>query len=251
MRTVLEAIKPYKHICWYPSAGRDFRSLLFISDWYCNKFNLPKDEGQEMPDLYVFTDYVGFPVWYREDYEREGKGFLKPGFCLVDNAYYSNSTKITVKAVERLRDLNLSFDRELADFDNNSLYNSAFLMEVEVESMLEGVVTKYGTTVLYVMALNEAFYQEFILPNQIRMEYQVIVRYGEGMFGGARLHPAWIIKSYKDLETRYLISEVDYVTEAAKKDESGMPGPSLERIHTINGKQWSQHDEIGWYKIVK
>lgn len=57
--------------------------------------------------------------------------------------------------------------------------------------------------------------------------------------------------SYKGLGVRYLISEVDYVTEAAKKDESGMSGPVLERIYTINGKQWSQHDEIGWYKIVR
>ena len=251
MRTVLEALKNYNHICWYPSAGRDFRSLLFISDWYCKKFNLPKDEGQELPDLYILTDYSGFPVWYGDDYDREGMEFLKPSFCLVDNAYYYNSTKITVKTVERLRDLNLSFDRELASFDNNSLYNSAFLIEVEVESMLEGVLTKYDATILYVTALNEAFYKEFILPNQIKVEYQVLVRYGEGICGGAKLHPAWIIRSYKELGTRYLISEVDYVTETSKEDKSGVSGPVLERIYTINGKQWSQHDEIGWYKIVK
>lgn len=249
MRTVLEAIKKYKHICWYPSAGADFRSLLFISDWYCKKYNLPLDKGQEMPDLYVLTDYAGFPVWYGEDYEREGEDFLKPGFCLVDNAYYSNSTKVTVKTVERLRDLHLSFDRELADFDNNSLYNAAFLMEVEVESVLEGIVTKYDATVLYVMALNESFYRELILPNRVRVEYQVLVRYGEGILGGARLNPAWIIRAYKNLGTKYLISEWDYVSDAENDTKSFDPMPRLKEIYTISGKQWSQHDMIGWYKV--
>ena len=51
MRTTEEAIKQYKHICWYPSAGHDFRELLYISDWYYQKNNVPRDRGQKMPDL--------------------------------------------------------------------------------------------------------------------------------------------------------------------------------------------------------
>ena len=57
-------------------------------------------------------------------------------------------------------------------------------MEVEVESMLDGVVTTYGATVLYVTVLNELFYN-FLLRCHVKVEYEVLVRYGEGIGGGA------------------------------------------------------------------
>jgi len=252
MRTTEEAIRQYKHICWYPSAGRDFRPLLFLSDWYCRKNGLDLDEGQEMPDLYIFTDYVGFPVWFGDEYEKEGFDFLKPGFHLIENEYYSNSTKITIKCVERLVDFRFSFDRNLACMDSTPAYNSSFLMEVEVESKLEGVVTTYDATVLYITAFNETLYREFILRHHIKVEYQVLVRYGEGMGGGARIHPSWIIRSYRELGTKYLISELRYVEEAREDESTDKPMPVLEKIYSINAKQWSQHDaEIGWHRVIK
>ena len=42
MRITLEVLKEYNHICWYPSAGVDFKPLLFISDWYYKKNNVPR-----------------------------------------------------------------------------------------------------------------------------------------------------------------------------------------------------------------
>lgn len=252
MRSTVDALKQFKHICWYPSAGMDFRPLLFISGWYCGKFGISMDEGQEMPDLFVLTDYCGFPSYFREEYKKEGFDFLKPGFRLIENEYYSNSTKITVKSVERLRDLGLPFDRELACFDNNQAYNSSFLMEVEVESKLDGIVTTYDANVLYITALNELFYNEIILRHHIKVEYQVLVRYGEGIGGGAMLNPSWIIRSYKELGTKYLISELRYVDDAEIDENSDKPMPVLEKIYSINAKQWSQHDaEIGWHRVIK
>ena len=94
MRSTQEAIRQYKHICWYPSAGKDFRSLLFLSDWYFRNNELALDEGQELPDLFVFTDYQGLSDYYEEEYGKEGFEFLKPGFRLIEKEYYSNSTTI-------------------------------------------------------------------------------------------------------------------------------------------------------------
>ncbi len=59
MRTTQEAIKDYKHICWYPSASNDFRPLLFLSDWYYDTYNVPRDEDQVMPDLFILSDLTG------------------------------------------------------------------------------------------------------------------------------------------------------------------------------------------------
>lgn len=248
MRTTQEAIRQYKHICWYPSAGKDFRSLLFLSEWYFRKNDLSLDEGQELPDLFVFTDYLGLSDYYEEEYEKEGFEFLKPGFRLIENEYYSNSTKITVKSVERLRDTGLPFSREYAAFDKSRAYNSSFLMEVEVESMLDGVVTTYSATVLYVTVLNELFYN-FLLRCHVKVEYQVLVRYGEG-FGGAMGGPDWIILSYRELGTKYLITEYRYVEDAKNKADIDDPLPVLTQFHSVSAKQWSEHDNIGWFKVV-
>ena len=43
--------------------------------------------------------------------------------------------------------------------------------------------------------------------------------------------------------------EWDYVSAAENDMESYNPMPRLKNIYTINGKQWSQHDMIGWYKV--
>ena len=54
MRTIEDAIKNYNHICWYPSAGEDFKPLLFISNWYYKKNSVPMDEGQVLRNCLIF-----------------------------------------------------------------------------------------------------------------------------------------------------------------------------------------------------
>ncbi len=59
MRSIEEVIRQFEHVCWYPSAGSDFRALLFLSDWYYKKNDVPTDEGQVLPDLFGMTDMMG------------------------------------------------------------------------------------------------------------------------------------------------------------------------------------------------
>ncbi|MBR3247109.1 MAG: hypothetical protein IKG03_01775 [Clostridiales bacterium] len=89
MRTTKDAIKKFKHICWYPSAGKDLRPLLFISDWNYKKNNVPMDEGQEFPDLFILTDLCGFFDSYGDSdclgdaYYQLNDGFCEPGSSLI------------------------------------------------------------------------------------------------------------------------------------------------------------------------
>ena len=93
MKTVSEAIRNYKHICWYPSAGVDFKPLLFISDWYYKKNNVPIDEGQVLPDLFIFTDYAGFHAidmelsGFGDDYEQIQNSYCESGFGFIEISY--------------------------------------------------------------------------------------------------------------------------------------------------------------------
>ena len=252
MRTVLEAIKDYKHICWYPSAGNDFRALLFLSDWYYEKYNVPRDDGQVLPDLFVMTDYTGLHEWRANGDERKEYALLEqdicpPGTRLVEAYYHSTHTFVTVKRFEKLEDLTLSFDPERTNFDPSPAYNTACLLEVEVESRKFGITNTFDATVLYVTCQNEAFANEFLIPNAIKAEYQLIIRYGEAM-GGALLGPAWIIRSCKELGIKYLIANSRYVNG---NDENGdsICTTQYEELYSISGGQWSDYGKVGWYKL--
>ena len=247
MRTTEEAIKQYKHICWYPSAGHDFRELLYISDWYYQKNNVPRDRGQKMPDLFILTDVLGLPEFYRYEYRYHRDDFCKPGFVLFDDRTQEHSTKITVVSFEELCDLDLSFKDDLSAANDNSLYNSSWLMEVEIESKISGVITKYKSTILYAAVQNEAFANEFLIPNKIKVEYQVLIRYGEG-FGGANVKPTWILLAFQELGIRYVVSNDRYV-EWAETEETDKTRPSFEKLYSIDGVQWSDYGEVGWYKV--
>ena len=253
MRTTLEAIRAYKHICWYPSAGKDFRPLLFISEWYYRKNNVPTDDGQEFPDLFIFTDLCGmFDSFGDTDclgdaYYQIRNGFCEPDSRLISIAYKNSSTEIVVKHFERLSDLNLPFDHEYAFCEKASDYNSSLLMNVEVRSRINDVVNVYETSILYVAALNEFFAEEFLIPNKIRTEYQVIVAYGG--FGGGHYPPDWILQKYKEFGTRYLIG-MDYGWKHLSETHPDKPAPDCEDIYAVDGDQWSKGSPVIWYRLT-
>ena len=253
MRTTEEAIKQFKHICWYPSAGKDFRPLLFISDWYYKKNNVPRDEGQELPDLFILSDYCGLfnsngDVSCLEDaYYQLWGGSFEPGSCLMRVNYKNSSTEINVKKYEKLRNLYLPFSRRYASFGKSSDYNSSRLLNVEVVSRINNVVNRYETSILYVATLNEYFANNFLIPNGIRTEYQVIVAYGA--FGGGRIGPQWIVQRYQEFGTKYLIGN-EYGWCHLSEDYPDKPVPLCEAIYGINGEQWSKGQPVIWYKLT-
>lgn len=253
MRTTKEAIKKFKHICWYPSAGKDFRPLLFISDWYYKKNNVPRDEDQEFPDLFILTDLCGlFDSHGNESclgdaYYQLREGFCEPGSCLMRVSYKNSSTEIIVKKYERLRDLNLPFDQEYAFYEKASDYNSSILLNVEVVSRINDVINRYKTSILYVAALNEFFADNFLIPNGIKTEYQVIVAYGG--FGGGHYDSKWILQKYKEFGTRYLIA-TDYGWRHMSEEYPDKPAPHFDVLYYIDGEQWTKGSPVFWYKLT-
>jgi len=57
----LDSFDGNPRIAWYPSAGEDFRPLLFLHPGY-SKINPSDQEEPASPDLFLFTDY--FPWNY-------------------------------------------------------------------------------------------------------------------------------------------------------------------------------------------
>lgn len=255
MRTIEEVIKEFEHICWYPSAGEDFKPLLFLSDWYYKKNSVPMDEGQITPELFIFTDYAGFHSHdtelrrYGDAYEQIQNGYCEPGSSFIHVSYKNSSTDIIVKSFEKLRDLQLSFDTELAAFEKGPDYNSAFLMKVEVISRINEKVNTYETSIMYVATLNELFAERVLVPNRIKTEYLIIIRYGTGFGGGNGKGFTWILSEYKELGIKYLVTS-HCVQGELTEAESDKPYPQITGLYGIDGKQWTKDVPVVWYKLT-
>ena len=252
MRTTEDAIKKYKHICWYPSAGKDFRPLLFISDWYYKKNNVPHNDDQEFPDLFILTDLCGLFDSHGNNsclgdaYYQLKEGFCEPDARLMHVEYKNSSTEIIVKKFEKLRDLGLPFDHEYAAFDKASDYNSSLLLNVEIVSRINDVINRYETSILYAAVLNEFFADNFLLPNNIKTEYLVVVAYGA--FGGGHYDSKWILQKHKEFGIKYLIGN-DYGWRHMAEDYPDKPTPNFNVIYWIDGEQWSKGSPVIWYKL--
>ena len=251
MRTIEEAVKQFEHICWYPSAGNDFRALLFLSDWYYSKHNVPLDEGQELPDLFILTDLRGLhDVFEPQEFEiDDGLGHVSyrrcvPGASIIHASYKGRYSDITLKKIEVLESHNFPFNPNMTSFQCGQTYNSAYFLEVEVETKKYETINKYSANVMYISVQNEFFLSEFLMPNHIKVEYQVLVRYGrdEAIPRSEELPPK-IIRQFRKLGIKYLISNEEYVSDAFPDGSIGNP------IYTINGGQWSGYGAVNWYNL--
>lgn len=254
MRSVEEVIKSYEHICWYPSAGSDFRALLFLSDWYYKKRGVPMDEGQVLPELFVMTDYEGFCIHdgeqriFGDASEQIVRGHCEPGSCLVHVAYKNTSTDIVVKRYEKLRDTGLPFDFRLNHQGKPEVYNSAFLIEVEVVSRSYDEIRRYETSVLYAAAENKLFAERILIRCGVKMEYLVIINYGTGFGGGNGIGFEWMFDEYEELGIRYVVSNHAVRSYLAEYGTAGAC-PELRDFYGIDGVQWTRRDPVVWYKV--
>ena len=172
LRTLNDILKTHKHICWYPSANADFRGLLYLSNRYFEWKKIPREAGQELPDLFIMTDiypheiinYAGSYEWKRKQEEgysdiylfREGRwrkirnlyrGYRYRSYCVKDDKhktvrykeYRQKVTEINVTHIERLCDIKLDFRPEF--FIGGVLehkppyYGNAFYIQAHVESI--------------------------------------------------------------------------------------------------------------------
>jgi len=53
--SIEKILRNYNRLCWYPSAGADFRVLLFLFQQYVKRYNI-SISTEELPDLFILTD---------------------------------------------------------------------------------------------------------------------------------------------------------------------------------------------------
>ena len=84
-KKLIEVLKD-KTICWYPSAGEDFRPLLYLSEQYVSTRDAIKNISP-LPELFVFTDYHN--SYFDSNYKglkALSEGTLRKGDYLFDDS---------------------------------------------------------------------------------------------------------------------------------------------------------------------
>ena len=228
-------------IAWYPSAGQDFRDLLFLSSQYREAFPLPEGAAEPAaPDLFLHTDY--FP-WTTSR-------FLDSR-CLHDDG----RTSIYISNIEELQRCDLGLDPEIVDFPEGSVATGRVVfLELDVHSRFLG---RFTARVLYVFACNEAFCARYLLPSDAAISHIVHVRYGGGCGGGGSASGLWLKNVVRRLHCEYFIHDNHFYPQSGDQrayklfpslqgDEDVGPYQVLRRIPS---RQWSEHGDIVWDKL--
>jgi hypothetical protein len=119
LRRYLDEFEGEPHIAWYPSARRDYRPLLYLSEEYA-VLSPPSGPEPVPPDIFLFTDY--FP-WYN------------PGFRQGQILYRDGRTEIRVISLEELPRLDLPLHDKIVVFPEvRNQTGRSFFMRVHVKS---------------------------------------------------------------------------------------------------------------------
>lgn len=238
-KQLIDQYKSEPRIAWYPSAGTDFRALMYLHSKYA-AIHPPTQDEPQMPDLFLFTDY--FP-WERSN------------FLDTKKIYSDLHTKITVDYIEELQSLNYTLHKELVDFKEGSkATNKVVFLMVKIESDKLGIIF---FPVIYAFVENETFYCQDMVPNEAIITHLIHIRYGGGLGGGGKATGIWLLNVLKQLECELLVTDNHYGWQSgdvfALTYCPSIPPESdaqLITIRTLDSKSWSGHGDVEW-QIIK
>lgn len=183
---VLRRIFPEGHpdpaLCYYPSAGNDYRDLLYTSQPLSDSLGV-----HETPAVHLRTDYDN-------------------QYVKLDGVVYSDDrTTITIVARYRLElthPVNYKVSPTFAVFTEHAHPTPViWLMEVEVRSKTLGV---FRRPVIYFMFENINFVSEILLRYAVKVSHFCKSREGCG-FGGNRQSISVVYPFFRDLGVRYAL----------------------------------------------
>jgi hypothetical protein len=226
-------------IAWYPSAGSDFRALLYLHPNY-SKLNPASQQEPSPPDLFLFTDYN--PYINARNWQR---GVI----------YLDRKTSILIEDIEELPRLNLPLHEELVFSRNGgALTDKAVFMNLKIISDRLGT---FSFPVLYAFAVNETFYCNKLVPSQAIISHIIHVRYGGGLGGGGYATGIWLLNVLKVLRCELLISDGrydwrkgDFFALEFCKSIPRFPSSRLRRIRVIKSQDWSCYGDVRWNLIL-
>lgn len=239
-------------LCWYPSAGTDFRSLLYLNSAY-SKLHPASQAESAFPDLFIFTDY--FPY--------SSSDFLDTKLIFEDE-----HTKIVVESIERLPNLHTTLDNGIVDFQEVEPHlNVVVFLKLKVTSHQLG---EYSVPVIYTFVENESFCSTVLLEQNAIISHIIRIRYGGGCGGGGKCQGNWIYNVLPSLQSSIIITDnfndLAPVVLDNKKPANQIRGDEMAikryanlayqgnkmnftTIRTLESHLWSHHGDVSWNVI--
>ncbi|MBE2278759.1 MAG: hypothetical protein IAE91_00060 [Ignavibacteriaceae bacterium] len=238
LKKYLDSFNEPINIAWYPSAGVDFRSLLYLSPEYA-KINPATIEEKVFPNFFIFSDYYPWSYSTFLDYR------------LI---YNDARTFVSVTNIEELPRLDLPTDHEIVDFpEGSSATGRVLFIEVFVSSEKLG---DFNYPLIYAFVENEPFCSKILLSNNYDISHIMHIRYGGGLMGGGKSSGLWVLNVLKRLNCKLFITDSHYALQhgdkAAYRIYKNLKGkkPEMSVIRTLNSESWSGHGDVTW-NIIK
>lgn len=232
----LNAFKGEPRIAWYPSAGEDFRDLLYLNSNF-SRINPALRPDPEPPDIFLHTDY--FP-W-------SASNFLDDRTLYVDNR-----TLITVKSIEELPRCDLALNEKIVDFPKGSQATGRVLfLNIKVVSTVLG---DFSVPVVYAFVENSAFCATRILPHDATFSHIIHVRYGGGLGGGGKSTGVWLLNVLRQLRCECFITDGHHTRQSGDEQtyalypelEGVEDTTQLKKIRIVKSDEWSGHGDVSW-----
>ena len=235
----LEKRKTLPNICWYPSAGNDFRDLLYLSRAYAN-YHPASEPDPVFPDLYLHTDY--FPWGMPE--------FLDRRLLHLDRR-----TMISVDTVEELPRLDLPLGAELVHFPQvGPISGRVFYFTLDVHS--SPLQACFKAHLLYAFVENAAFCSAMLMKHQARIPHVLHIRYGGGICGGGTAAGGWLRRVLPRLSCKMFITDGRHddwqngdTAAIAQFPNLDMPPDTatLRPIRHLPASGWSNYGDVSWF----
>jgi hypothetical protein len=235
LKSFIDSFNGEPRIAWYPSAGEDFRALLYLHPNFSQQHPATEQEPNS-PDIFLFTDY----------YPWKHSKFLDSRIIFADAR-----TMVYIEHIEELPRLNLPLHKELVHFPegSNATDRSVFL-KIRIFSDKLGIIY---FPVIYAFAENETFYCNKLFPNKAIVSHIIHVRYGGGCGGGGYASGVWLLNVLKLLKCELLITDSHYHWQSGDRFASDFC-PSIPResdahltpIRIVQSQGWSGHGDVSW-----
>ena len=185
----LKAHRGSPRIAWYPSAGEDYRDIVFLSERYrhLNPALLPEPAE---PAIFLHTDYLAGVGNYFTPFE---------GHVLMTDAH---RTTIRVLHREVLPPLRLAFHPDLVDCHPSPELGKVSFMILGIQSDRLG---HWEVPLIYAAVENTAM-ADLMLRRKARVSHMVQMRFGHNL-GGGRIHPGFLTRLVKPLKTEAFVTD--------------------------------------------
>lgn len=238
-RRFLDGFKGEPRIAWYPSAGEDFRDLLYLHPSFAQEYPAHKPEPSH-PNIFLHTDY--FPRGYSN-------------FLDDTTIYLDGRTSISVAAIEQLSRMDLPLDAEIVNCPERSYATGRVVfLEIDVQSDILG---SFKVPVVYAFVENAAFCAKKIFPFAGRFSHIIHVRYGGGFGGGGKSSGAWLHNILKQVHCEVYITDGNACMQSGDErairlypELGDRQDYELVEMRIIQSEKWSGHGNVSWNIVM-